>query len=134
MALTFAASVVLMPDISYYNKVLLLPSLLTVITVGDYGRRFQRLARYLTLLAVSTPLLTMTSAGLLYVCGVAVGVASAITAALMLSQLMGAFFLLMPALVLPAAICCASGDAGSVSSIDSEVIRPGEPVIVEAAA
>ena len=62
MALTFAASLLLMPDISYYNKVFLIPLLVTILAERRTETPLGRLAWRLTVAFGITPIALVTVA------------------------------------------------------------------------
>ncbi len=103
VALTFVAGVILMPDISYYNKIFLLPAVAFVVRHAEVTGVSARLGRRLLLLALGVPVLLFPLATA--VSRLATEPAS--PAAEALGTAAEAWFLLLPIIVL--LVWCGSG-------------------------
>src|SRR5204862_2952673 len=104
MALTFAASVVLMPDISFYNKTFLLPTILCAAVGSRSENLAQRLTRRLALLSLALPIPLFAIAAMLFWRWVPLGTADVRSLTGPLTDNVQTFILVLPLFVLPSAI------------------------------
>jgi hypothetical protein len=122
--LTLAGVVIVMPDISYYNKVFLLPALVVLATAPPAASRVARLGRTLAWIGVALPALVLATAGALFVLLPPAVLGESRTLLATSIDAVQAFYILLPVIILPSLLTL--GDSPLTSgAIDGSQLPAG---------